>query len=190
MELDIWDWVEVLAVISSLLFTYLAAKERVSAWIFGIASAILTGLLCIQVKLYSEASLQIYYLWLSIVALISWKRNNVSKNKPLRISRMPSSLYFKTIVIGICLSAAMGYFWHWMGAELPYVDAFTTGFSLIAVWLMARKYLQSWIYWIVIDTVSVWLYYSRSLEGMSLLFVGYTLLAIFGFFQWRKNVVA
>jgi nicotinamide mononucleotide transporter len=177
---------EISAVATSLIFTWLATKERRSAWIFGIGSALFTGIICYQSRLFAELSLQIYYLGISVYSLQRW-RSKENQFAHLTISNMPAKLHIIIIVLGLLLTLIMGWFWTLFNAALPYLDAFTTAYSLIAVWLLARKYLQSWIYWIVIDAVSVILYAKRDLNLMAGLFVAYTILAIYGFIKWSAT---
>ena len=73
-------------------------------------------------------------------------------------------------------------------AKMPIIDSFTTVFSVIATYMVTKKVLENWLYWIVIDIVSVYLYFSRDLQLTSLLFVIYTIVAIFGYFSWKKKV--
>jgi nicotinamide mononucleotide transporter len=190
MEPDQYLWIllELLAVLSSLAFTWLAAHQKRSAWLLGIASAVLTGAICWHARLMAETSLQVYYLGISIFTYFSWKGESLQDSATATIRHMSSKLHSLIMLAGAALTWGMGYFWSLFGAALPYLDAFTTAFSILAVWLMAKRYLQSWIYWIVIDTVSIFMYLNRELYLMSLLFAAYTVLAIYGFLQWKKEI--
>ena len=80
------------------------------------------------------------------------------------------------------------YFATYTNAKMPIVDSFTTVFSIFATYMVAKKILGNWLYWIVIDMVSVYLYFSRDLHLTSLLFMAYTIIAIFGYFSWIKKM--
>jgi nicotinamide mononucleotide transporter len=80
------------------------------------------------------------------------------------------------------------YFSTYTSAKMPIVDSFTTIFSIIATYLVTKKVLENWLYWIVIDVVSIYLYFGRDLHLTSLLFIVYTVIAIFGYFSWIKKV--
>jgi len=80
------------------------------------------------------------------------------------------------------------YFSTYTDAAMPLVDSFTTVFSLFATYMVVKKVLENWIYWIVIDAVSVYLYHSRELEQTALLFIVYTIIAVFGYFAWLKKL--
>jgi nicotinamide mononucleotide transporter len=190
MEPDqiLWLLLELMAVLCSLAFTWRAAQQKRSAWLFGIGSAVLTGFVCWHSRLMAETSLQLYYLGISIFTYYTWKSNSPLVESAFNIRSMSNRLHTLILLAGAALTFGMGYFWSLFDAALPYLDAFTTAFSILAVWLMAKRYLQSWIYWIVIDTVSVFMYLNRELYLMSLLFAAYTGLAIYGYVQWKKEL--
>ena len=71
---------------------------------------------------------------------------------------------------------------------MPIIDSFTTCFSIIATFLVVKKILENWIYWIIIDLVSIYIYFSRDLHLTSLLFLVYTVIAIIGYFNWKKKL--
>jgi nicotinamide mononucleotide transporter len=184
----LWLLLELMAVLCSLAFTWRAAQQKRSAWLFGIGSAVLTGVVCWHSRLMAETSLQLYYLGISIFTYYTWKSNSPLVESAFTIRSMSNRLHTLILLAGAALTWGMGYFWSLFDAALPYLDAFTTAFSILAVWLMAKRYLQSWIYWIVIDTVSVFMYLNRELYLMSLLFAAYTGLAVYGYRQWKKEI--
>lgn len=111
------------------------------------------------------------------------------KEQSLQISEWSIGKHLFILVIGTILTFLMGfYFATYTNAKMPIVDSFTTVFSLFATYLIAKKILGNWLYWIVIDAVSVYLYFSRDLHLTSLLFMAYTIIAIFGYFSWMKKM--
>jgi nicotinamide mononucleotide transporter len=72
---------------------------------------------------------------------------------------------------------------------MPLLDSFTTVFSFIATWLVAKRVLENWIYWICIDALTVYLYFSRELNLYALLSLAYTFMAVYGYIQWRKDLI-
>ena len=110
------------------------------------------------------------------------------KEQSLQISEWSISKHLFVLVIGAILTFLMGfYFTTYTNAKMPIVDSFTTVFSIFATYMVAKKILGNWLYWIVIDIVSVYLYSSRDLHFTSLLFMAYTIIAIFGYFSWLKR---
>lgn len=171
------------AFITSLLYTWLAAKENIWCWLFGGLGAGATLILCLQGLLYSEVILQIYYIVMAVYGWLQWSKSDKDLKKP--VLRMSYVLHLKILILGGIGLFALGAFWKLWGAALPYLDATTTSFSILATWLIARKYLENWIYFIVIDAISIYLYSSRGLLLLSFLFVLYTFLAAYGYFQWK-----
>ena len=90
------------------------------------------------------------------------------------------------MAIGVIGLLALGAFWKIWGAALPYLDPAITSFSILATWLIARKYLENWIYFIMIGAVSIFLFASRGMYLLAFLFVIYTFLATYGYFKWKK----
>jgi nicotinamide mononucleotide transporter len=95
----------------------------------------------------------------------------------------------KIILLGGLFTFLMGNFWMQFGAALPFTDAFTTVFSIIATILVARKNLENWLYWIVIDIVATGVYINREMYPTALLFFLYTLIAVFGWINWKNMIV-
>ncbi len=178
------SWLEWFAFITSLLYTWLAAKENIWCWLFGGIGAAATLILCLQALLYSEVILQVYYIAMAIYGWVHWSKLGSSSTKP--VLKMDKRLHLKILLLGVIGLFALGAFWKIWGAALPYLDASTTSFSILATWLIARKYLENWIYFIVIDAVSIFLYASREMYLLAFLFVIYTILATYGYFKWKR----
>jgi len=181
----LFEWI---AFLSSGIYTFLAARGNIWCWLFGMVGALFTLILCFDVQLYSEVLLQVFYIGMSIYGWVSW-RSAASRNRSggsFTIQKMSSRLHWKVIVLGLIVALILGYIWSWLGGALPYIDALTTSFSIITTWLIAKRYLENWLYWIVIDLTGIYLYVARDLNLLGLLFVVYTLLAIYGYMKWRK----
>lgn len=186
-----FHYLEWLAFVSSLLYTILAAKKSIYCWFFGFLGGAFTLVLCLRASLFSESILQVFYILMAIYGWWSWNRIAKDDTSTLwKIKRMTTKQHIFVWLAGALLSLIMGYFWSHFGAALPYIDAITTGFSFLATWLIAQRYLENWIYWIAIDALSIFVYYQRDLILLSLLFAIYTLLAAYGYWIWRKEWIA
>jgi nicotinamide mononucleotide transporter len=180
-----WNLVECVAVFFSILYVILAAKESIWCWGAGAISVSLYIYICFFAKLYPETGLQVFYLFMAFYGYYHWDK----KEQSLQISEWSIGKYLFILVIGAILTFLMGfYFATYTNAKMPIVDSFTTVFSLFATYMVAKKILGNWLYWIVIDAVSVYLYFSRDLHLTSLLFIAYTIIAIFGYFSWIKKM--
>ncbi len=184
LEFHLFEWI---AFVSSLLYTILAAHRSIWCWGFGAIGSFFTLILCLQASLFSESILHVFYILAAVYGWYAWHSdsNHGDKSKVFTIQNMSGLLHFLIIAIGIILTLLLGRFWVQFGAALPYIDAFTTSFSFIATWLIAKRYLQNWLYWIIIDAVSVGVYYSRDMKLLSVLFFIYTFLAVYGYFKWK-----
>lgn len=193
-------WIQWLAFFFSISYVILAVKENVWCWFFGLVGVVLSFKVYFDVQLYSDAILQIYYAGMSIYGWWNWTQHKKKKdfeinalggevdNLPITTWRLQNHLI--AIGIGVILSFLLGYMWTYFGAALPYIDAFTTSFSVIATIMVARKILENWIYWIIIDFVCIFVYLHREIYLFSILFFIYLVVAIIGHFNWRKQYIA
>ena len=85
------------------------------------------------------------------------------------------------------MTILLGLFWRFFGAAMPFIDASTTAFSILATFMVAEKILSNWIYWIIIDTISIMVYWMRDIPLIALLFAIYVILATFGYLSWKRQ---
>ena len=179
-----WSIIESAAVFFSIIYVVLAAKQNIWCWIFAAISVILYIYICINSKLFAETILQIFYLFMAAYGYYNW--NNVEKNS---ITQWSISKHLLIIFLGTIITFFVGfYFTTYTSAKMPIIDSFTTIFSIIATYMVTKKVLENWLYWIVIDLASIYLYLSRELHLTSVLFLIYTVIAIFGYFLWIKKL--
>ncbi len=179
---------ESIAVILSIAYVLLAAKQNIIAWYAAFFSVSIYIYLCLNVNLYAETLLQFFYLIMAVVGWYQWKFKKDKEETSLKIIRLPFKKHLLNIFISSLLTIATGFLLsNYTKAAMPYVDAFTTVFSLYATWMVAKKVLENWLYWIIIDLVSAFLYASRELYLTALLFFAFTLLAIYGYISWEKS---
>ncbi len=177
--------IEWLAVFSSIIYVILAAKRLILCWLFAFIGSALFVYLCYIGDLYIESILQLFYVIMAVVGWISWKKteSDISRIKKWKINN-----HLINILISAVIAFFLGYiFDHHTNQANPYVDAFTTCYSLSATFMVTRKVLGNWIYWIVIDLVSIYLYAQRDYNLTAVQYGIFTLLAVFGFMAWRKQ---
>jgi nicotinamide mononucleotide transporter len=176
---------EIVAVIFGVLYTVLMAQNKISCWIFGIIGSLLSVYLFIEyAKLYAEAVLYVFYVFAGIYGWVMWKKQKQVEE----IYQQKPSVHIKIVLIGSALSVLLyyGLTFFFKEAEKPLIDSFTTIFSFIATYLMAKKWIENWFYWAVIDAVSIYLYYTRGLDVYALLMLVYTGLVVYGYLKWKK----
>ena len=177
--------IEVLATGAGLLFIVLLIRERISCWPFGIAGSLLSIYLFIDTRLYSEAILYTFYVGMGIWGWARWTaRGNAGSHPVNRLSAAGNAaLIAVSLAFGLTLGQLLATF---TDAERPLIDAMTTSFSFAATYLEVRKTLDAWIYWMVINAVTIWLYQDRALDIYAALMALYTVLSVVGFIRWRR----
>jgi nicotinamide mononucleotide transporter len=179
-----WSIIESAAVLFSIFYVILAAKQSIWCWTYAAISVILYIYICFTAELFAETILQIFYLFMAAYGYYNWR-----KLEKISVNQWSVRRHLLLILFGAIFTFLMGfYFSTYTSAKMPIVDSFTTIFSIIATYLVTKKVLENWLYWIVIDVVSIYLYFGRDLHLTSLLFIVYTVIAIFGYFSWIKKV--
>ncbi len=178
--------VEVLATGASLLYIILLIREKIACWPFGIAGSLLSIYLFIDTRLYSEAFLYFFYAVMGIWGWIRWHRRIEQDSNPVIRWRLHTHL--RVIAIACVIAIGLGYTMHfYTNAERPLFDAFITIFSFLGTYLEINKVLEAWIYWLIINLASVWLYHDRSLDIYAVLIGIYSVLSVWGYLNWRRT---
>lgn len=179
-------FLEIVATLSGIIYVLLAIRENIWCWLFGIVSSAISIYLFVGAQLYAEAVLYIYYVWAGIYGWYNWGRGAEKGALPvIELKFQQHLLWIGLGLVGAILLATL--LQTYTNAALPLLDAHTTVFSFIATYFVTQKVLSNWLYWIVIDAVSVGLYWNRELYYLSFLMFFYTIIAIWGFYQWRKQ---
>ena len=188
MNLDLV--IEIAATIFSLIYLFLLMKENIWCWFFAIISSALSIYLFINAKLYSEAFLYFTFILFGIYGWYKWS-NKTNTNTSLTVSKLPIKKHVLWVIAGFVLAFGLGYlFKNYTDAEKSFIDSNTTIFSFIASYLEAHKYLYAWVYWIIINGVNIWLYYTQGLPIYSGLMVIYFVMSGVGLWKWRASYLA
>jgi nicotinamide mononucleotide transporter len=178
---------ELIAVVFAIAYLVLAVRENILCWL---AAGISTSIFLIifwDVKLYMESGLQIYYLAMAGYGWHQWRRVN-DESSGLQVSTWNVQQHVSAITVIALLSFFSGYLLRaGTDAQLPYLDSFTTWASVVTTFMVARKVLENWIYWLVIDSVSIFLYIDRELYFTSILFAVYIVIIFFGWYSWYRS---
>ena len=167
-------------------YLLLALKQNKLCWFAWIASSILYLYVMYQAGLYMESLLQVFYLCMGFYGLSQWTKTiNNNQNTYVDLWSIGNHIFAISLIIvlsflsGILLS-------NFSNAALPFIDAFTTWGAIVASYMVAKKILENWIYWFVIDFISVFIFASRGLYFTSALFVTYLVIIYFGYKSWSK----
>ena len=179
---------EVIAVIAAILYLLFAIRENIICWFFAAISTAIYVWLFIEAKLYMESVLNGFYLIMAGYGYFVWNSGRRDGgNKPVVV--WPLETHLKAIAAIITVSVANGYLLSaFSDAAFPYIDSLTTWFAIWSTFLVARKVLENWWYWLVIDSASVIIYWSRDLQLTSVLFVVYVCMIPIGLYSWNKSM--
>jgi nicotinamide mononucleotide transporter len=178
---------ELVAVVFAIAYLVLAVKESSLCWYAAGISTLIFLFIFWDVKLYMESGLQIYYLGMAFYGWHQWQGAQ-GEATSLPVSRWSAAQHVKALALIAVLTFASGSLLNsGTDANMPYLDSFTTWASVVTTFMVARKILENWLYWLVIDSVSIYLYLDRELYFTSLLFAIYIVIIFFGWFAWNRS---
>ncbi|MBL1321643.1 MAG: nicotinamide mononucleotide transporter [Methylophaga sp.] len=178
---------EAFAATLGILYVVLAARESQWCWPFAFVSTVIYTLLFWEGQLPMQALLNFYYMAMAIYGYLLWKKHgNIEDNLAITSWSLLSQIEF--MILGAFLTIAVGmYLNYYQLSKSPYLDAGVTVFSVMNTWLMAKKVLQNWPYWIVINSAAIVLYVQNGFYATVVMFSLYFVLAIIGFISWQKR---
>lgn len=189
----VWDQflrnslLELIAVVFAIAYLVLAVKENVLCWYAAGISTLIFLVIFWDVSLYMESGLQVYYLAMAAFGWYQWRSANDAPAN-LQVSMWSMQQHLIALSAIALLTFTSGYLLNsGTDAQLPFLDSFTTWASVITTFMVVRKVLENWIYWLVIDSVSIYLYMDRELYFTSMLFAVYIVIIFFGWFSWSKS---
>ena len=177
---------EAVAFVFGLLGVALTVLESVWCWPVGLVNVALLAVVFWNSRLYADAGLQVVYLGLCLYGWWAWLHGGAGGGA-LRISRTPRRALLGLLGLGACFGAFLGLL---LGratdAALPFWDAATTSFSLVAQWMQARKWLENWMLWIAVDVAYVGIYLAKHLYLTAGLYASFVALAVLGLREWTR----
>ena len=167
-----------------------AKKENILVYPTGIICTVITVYILFKAQYLGDMMMNVYYSIMSIYGWWNWSRKDKDKYliKISRFSKNDLGLTIFLFVLTICITYSV-YLFSLNEIGIPnYIDVFTSGLFFTAMWLMANKKLESWIFWIIADIITVPLYAYRGLGMLSLQYIIFTILAIQGYLEWKKSL--
>jgi nicotinamide mononucleotide transporter len=181
---------ELIAVILGVAYLLLAMRENILCWYAALISTAIFLVVFWDVRLYMESGLQVFYLIMAVYGWYQW-RGGLAESGPLAITSWSSRTHINIIVGVLVLSAVTGGLLDgYTDAELPFLDSVTTWGAIVTTYMVTKKVLENWIYWFVIDGISIYLYLDRGLYFTALLFAAYVIIVIFGYLSWQRSYQA
>ncbi|WP_306461152.1 nicotinamide riboside transporter PnuC [Malaciobacter molluscorum] len=182
---------EIFAMLLSILYLILAIKQSLWCWPAAFISTSIYIILFFDADLLMDSFLNFYYLIMAIYGWYSWKfTNNINKKNELKVSSLSITKNIKDTFTLIIISLTLGFFMkNYTTADYAYIDTFTTIFSIYSTYLLAKKVIENWIYWIIIDCISIYIYINKQFYLTAILFLIYTILAFIAYVQWKKEYI-
>jgi len=185
-------WVEVTGTVTALIYLYFSIRQNILTWVFGLLSSALYVFVFFFSKIYAHMGLNLYYVVISIYGWWSWthgKENGKQTKGELKVSRTSFALWIKLLLAYLVLYVIIYLILKYQtDTPVPYLDSFTTTLAIVATWMLTRKKIEHWLLWVVNDAVSMGLFLYRELYATTFLFLVYTVMAVVGYMEWRKDL--
>ncbi len=183
------NYIEILGAILGIVYIFFSIRQNILTWPVGLLTSILYVWVFLVSKLYADMGLQIYYVVISIYGWYEWLHGNQNNTQStLKVSRLTTKL---GSILSLITAMIFVLIWiilkNFTDSTVPVADALATALSLVATWMLARKILEHWLIWIFVDVFSIGLFWYKELYPTVLLFVVYTVLAVVGFIEWKKE---
>ena len=185
------QYVEILGTVVGLLYLWLEYRASIYLWVASVVMPAIYLFVYYDAGLYADFGINLYYLIIAIYGWAAWRYGfSLSKGRQdqeLEISYTPARLWLPLSALTTLLLAAIAWILiRFTDSTVPYADAFTTALSVVGMWLLARKYIEQWWVWLVVDVASVALYIYKDLHFTAVLYALYAVVAIFGYRKWKE----
>ncbi|VXB20021.1 Nicotinamide mononucleotide transporter [Flavobacterium sp. 9AF] len=182
---------EVIAVLFGLVSVWFAKKNNILVYPTGIVSTVIYVYLLYKWELIGDLLINIYYTSMSIYGWWLWsqKKENQVEYPIAKVSKKEIGLGIVIFIITVVFVVLVYHFFNKFTSWTAYVDTFTTGVFFVGMWLMAKRKIENWILWIIGDLVSIPLYFSKGYTFTSLQYVVFTVIAIYAYKEWKRNLV-
>lgn len=186
------QYIEILGTIVGLVYIWLEYRASIYLWVTGIIMPAIYVYVYYKAGLYADFGINIYYLIIALYGWLAWKtgfsitgRKDTTKELP--ITSMPIAGAYKAIAAYIVAQLLIAWILiKYTDSSVVWADSFTTALSIVGMWMLARKYIEQWWVWFVVDIVSSGLYIYKGLYFTAALYLLYAIIAIFGYFKWKR----
>lgn len=179
---------QIVGVVLGLLYLWLEYRANIWLWIVGAIMPCVHCVLYYKSGLYADCAMQGYYILAGLYGLVVWLLGKTRTENPLKIAHTPLRLVLPLLAVYGVLHAVMYYLLaEFTDSTVPFWDAMTTAMSMVAMWMLSRKYIEQWLVWLVVDAITVGLYIYKGIPLTGMLYGLYTALAVVGYLRWRRQ---
>ena len=192
MEFIAKHWLDIVTTVLGLAYILLEYRASVWMWLVGFMMQALGIVLYYQKGLYADCGMEFYYLAMTVYGYWRWvHKSGANNDKPIPIRHFPKKLILPWLgIIAVVWFVIYLILANFTNSNVPIADSFTTALSIIGIWALAHKYLEQWFVWIAVDVVTCGLYFFKDIPFKASLYALYVIIAIFGYFKWKKMVAA
>lgn len=186
------QYIEILGTIVGLIYLWQEYRASIYLWITSIIMPAIYLYVYYQAGLYADFGINIYYLVIALYGWLAWRYNFSLRGKradsnELSISHINQLTFLRLFLLFLAAWAVISYILiHFTNSTVPFTDAFTTALSIVGMYMLARKYIEQWWVWLVVDVVSSALYIYKELYFTAVLYALYAIIAIFGYRKWKQ----
>lgn len=183
-------WLDILTTVLGLVYIYLEYKASIALWLVGIIMPALDIYLFWSAELYADAGMAVYYTMAAVYGYLVWKFGK--KHSQLPTEQLPITHFKRRLILPAvgCFLIAWAVIYYiltmWTNSNVPVTDSFVNALSFIGLWALARKYLEQWMIWIVVDAVCCVLYVYKGIPFKGGLYGLYVIIAVMGYIRWKK----
>lgn len=185
------DWSLVLQIVGTalgFLYLWLEYKANIWLWVVGALMPMVHGVLYLQSGIYADAAMQLYYVLAGLYGLCVWKRGSSAK-KEMTITHTPIGWVLPLVLVYAVLNIALYFLLtEFTDSQVPLFDSISTALSIVAMWMLSRKLVEQWLVWLVVDAISVGLYFYKGIPITGCLYLVYCVLAVVGYMRWMREV--
>ena len=183
-------WLDILTTVLGLIYIWLEYRASIALWFVGVIMPALDFWLYWSHGLYGDAGMAVYYTLAAVYGFYIWKFKKTRKQKQsLPIIHLPRRQYLPATLFFLFAWGATYYILvNWTNSTVPLLDSFTNALSFVGMWALARKYLEQWFFWIVVDAVCCFLYVQKGIPFKAGLYGLYVVIAIAGYYKWKQQL--
>lgn len=188
MEYLITNWIDVLGMVLGFVYIFLEFRENMWMWVVGCVMPVIYFFVLWEKGIYGDCAMEVYAFVAGLYGLYMWLAGRPKTGGQLPITRTPRRTWCVLLPLTVLLWALLAFILKHTDSTVAYVDAVSTALYLVALWMLARKYIEQWWAWFFCDAISTGLYIFKGIYGRALLYGVYTALAIYGYYVWKRKM--
>lgn len=177
--------IEIIGLLLGLCYLYFEYHAKTIVWLFALLMPMVSMFVYFNAGLYADFSINIYYLLASGYGLIKWRGTKQKKGVKISHISTPAAIGSTGVTLAVWLGIYL-LLHNFTNSTVPVMDSLTTALSIVGTWMLARKYIEQWLAWILVDAICVGLYIYKDIPFYAVLYAIYTVVALFGYRKWGK----